>query len=567
MPFPSTAAYYARTSTEEQKEKHTIQSQISALEAEIVKRGEQLVARYVDDGCSGALLDRPALEQLRADARRKRFQKLYLHSPDRLARELMLQLLVVKELRRQGIEVVFLSQKFSDSPSDQLLFQMLGAISEFERAQILERTRRGKLHKARAGILIGSIPKFGYRYIRTTETTPGRYEIDPDEARTVEEIFRLFDSAEVLGLRTLAQELHRRGFTNRSGNTKWAKSTLARILTDSSYIGIRYYNKYMACEPRKASQHEWYRGNTSRRLRPREEWIPIKVPAIITNAQFEAARRKLARNRELSDRNAKYEYLLKGLVICRCTRKMYGYPCHNKPRYKCADKYLSHPLPKTCSQPTVPAPLLDSAAWGAFIYALDRPEVVAAKINQLQNDRQMARAEFEKTRNEFAKASLMVAEGEKRLLEAYAAKVIDLMQLRSQMEAITARKESLAQERLRLAGEAPHSPTPLSEDEVRGYFSDAKEKARCAPFELRQQILRLFADRVMVDGTRVCIRAVLPKSVSSASQASVCDGRNVHHAFDLTLDLDCPEDISIQAGSISLRTCEQRWTRSASGRR
>src|SRR5207245_6556341 len=101
----------------------------AALEAEIEKNEEIVTGRYTDDGFSGAMLDRPALDKLRADAERKVFTKLYIHSPDRLARDLMLQLLIVKELRKHGIDVVFLSQKFGNSPGDQLLFQMLGAIS------------------------------------------------------------------------------------------------------------------------------------------------------------------------------------------------------------------------------------------------------------------------------------------------------------------------------------------------------------------------------------------------------------------------------------------------------
>jgi site-specific DNA recombinase len=236
------------------------------------------------------MLDRPALDRLRADAQTGRFRKLYVYSPDRLARELMLQLLVVKELKKRDIQVVFLSQQFTDSPADRLLFQMLGAISEFERAQILERTRRGKLHRARSGILIGSIPPFGYTYIRKTDKAPGRYELNPQESGTVKEIFRLFNSPHVLGIRTLARALHQLNLKNRSGNTKWAKSSLASILADSTYTGTTYFNKHMACEPLRERPGLRHRPNTSTRLRPREEWIPISVPSIITQKEFTAER-------------------------------------------------------------------------------------------------------------------------------------------------------------------------------------------------------------------------------------------------------------------------------------
>src|SRR5882724_11835733 len=205
------SAYYARTSSDEQREKQTILSQIAALEAEIQTNGETVVSSYNDDGFSGAMLDRPGLDKLRADLERKVFTKLYIHSPDRLARDLMLQLFIVKELRKYSVEVIFLSHKFGSSPGDQLLFQMLGAISEFERAQILERTRRGKLHKARSGVLIASIPKFGYKYIPKTDTAPGRYVINPEEAKIVEEIFRIFNTPQIKGARTLSKELYRIG--------------------------------------------------------------------------------------------------------------------------------------------------------------------------------------------------------------------------------------------------------------------------------------------------------------------------------------------------------------------
>src|SRR5262249_15606677 len=159
------------------------------------------------------------------------------------------------------------------------------------------RTRRGKLHKARSGILIASIPKFGYNYVPKTDTTPGRYEINAEQAKIVEGVFTLFNTPQVKGTRTLSKELFKQGIKSPSGNPTWAKSTLAKLLRDSTYIGVTYFNKHMACEPtnpRIAGRR--HRKNSSLRLRPREEWIPIKVPAIVSPNLFEETQRKLARN-------------------------------------------------------------------------------------------------------------------------------------------------------------------------------------------------------------------------------------------------------------------------------
>jgi site-specific DNA recombinase len=541
--LPNGSAYYARTSTDEQKEKQTIQSQVSALEAEVQKNGEVLAARYTDDGFSGAILDRPALDKLRADAKEKVFTKLYIYSPDRLARDLMLQLMIVKELKKYEIEVVFLSQKFGNSPADLLLFQMLGAISEFERAQILERTRRGKLHKARSGILIGSIPKFGYDYIPKTDTTLGRYEINPEHAKIVKKVFRLFNSPRVKGVRTLAKELYSAGVKSPSGNPTWAKSTLAKLVADSTYIGVTYFNKHMACEPFKKREGRRSKVNSSRRLRPKKDWIPINVPAIVAPAEFNAAQQKLARNREMSDRNTKYTYLIKGLFFCACGKKMYGYPCHGKPRYKCSDKYARYPLPKNCTRGTVDAGFLDSAIWRAFLRVLDQPEVVTAKINKMSADKRNRQSAFEKEIQKINKELLALKEQEERLLEAYAAKVIDLSQLKSQMETIAENRSFLLTEKKQLDTVVSTFNPQLSLEEVETYFRNVKEKTQNADFELKKQIIGLFAHQVIVDGKETLIKAYLPNPVSTVSPTSWCYERNAYYSFEIKLDLNDPQEL------------------------
>jgi site-specific DNA recombinase len=533
------AAYYARTSTEEQREKETILSQVSALEAEILKNEETSAGKYIDDGCSGALLDRPALDKLRADARDKRFTKLYIYSPDRLARDLMLQLLIVKEIKQQGIAVVFLSQKFSDSPSDQLLFQMLGAISEFERAQILERTRRGKIHKARCGILIMSVPKFGYNYIPKTDTTPGRYEINPEEASAVTQAFQLFNSPSVLGVRTLAKALYEAGIKNRSRNTKWAKSSLCKILTDTTYIGTTYYNKLMTYEPMRQNG-SLYKNKKSRRYRPREEWIPISVPSIIRRELFDATQLKLLRNKELSDRNAKYNYLVRGMIFCSCRKRMYGFACHKKPRYKCSDKYSRYPLPRTCNKGTVDAATVEAAVWKVFLNVLDRPEVATNKINSMHASHEKRHSEMDKQLKDIDRELLNLSEQEERLLTAYTKKVISLSRLKTQTDDFRPKRRSLEEARKRIEIDARDFNAQLKEEEVEGYFRAIKDEALQADFPLRQQIIRQFVHQIVIDGRKALIRCYIPKLGSIESLSSKQQGLNTSYPFTLEINLDRP---------------------------
>lgn len=143
-------AIYARVSSEQQAQEQTIASQVAALHERVAADGSSLddELRFIDDGISGTTLQRPALERLRDQAYAGGFQKLYVHSPDRLARRYAYQVLLVEELRRHGVEIVFLNRALGVSPEEDLLLQMQGMFAEYERAKILERSRRGKRHAA-----------------------------------------------------------------------------------------------------------------------------------------------------------------------------------------------------------------------------------------------------------------------------------------------------------------------------------------------------------------------------------------------------------------------------------
>jgi site-specific DNA recombinase len=187
------AAIYARVSSEQQAQAQTIASQISALEERVTADGLVLEdeLRFLDDGFSGSTLLRPALERLRDQAHAGSLQRLYVHSPDRLARKYAYQVVLVEELKRAGVELVFLNHTMGSSPEEDLLLQMQGMIAEYERAKILERSRRGKRHGARRGsVNVLSGAPYGYRYL-SKRVTGGEacYEIVPDQARVVQQIF------------------------------------------------------------------------------------------------------------------------------------------------------------------------------------------------------------------------------------------------------------------------------------------------------------------------------------------------------------------------------------------
>lgn len=165
-------ALYARVSSEQQAEAKTIESQLADLHERISTDGFELstVLEFVDDGYSGSTLVRPALERLRDVAAAGGMDRLYVHNPDRFARNYAYQVLLLEELTRAGVEVLFLNRALGQTPEDQLLLQVQGVIAEYERAKFLERSRRGKRHAAQQGhVGILCHAPFGYRYVNKQE--------------------------------------------------------------------------------------------------------------------------------------------------------------------------------------------------------------------------------------------------------------------------------------------------------------------------------------------------------------------------------------------------------------
>ncbi len=157
----------------------TIEQQLERLRAHIQSQSGILLDENIfrDDGFSGTVLNRPGLDRLRDRAAGAAFDQILLTSPDRLARKYVHQVLSIEELQSRGCPVQFLDRPMSQDPHDQLLLQIRGAVAEYERTLIIERMRRGRLSKYRAGLLLPwTRPPYGYRpqspKIRRSATHP-----------------------------------------------------------------------------------------------------------------------------------------------------------------------------------------------------------------------------------------------------------------------------------------------------------------------------------------------------------------------------------------------------------
>ena len=240
-----TAAIYARVSlrlcsgqaSDQQKEEKTIASQTAALIEFARQENYQVPDEWVfeDEGYSGANLIRPGLERIRDLAAEGQIQSVLALSPDRLSRKYAYQVLLTEELARHGVEMVFIKAPHSGTPEDQLLIQFQGMIAEYERAQILERSRRGKRHRAKQGeVSVLSGAPYGYRYIRKTDESAAYYEIIESEADVVRKIFNLY-AVEGLSIGAITRQLTELGVPTRKQKPRWERSVIWAILRNPAY--------------------------------------------------------------------------------------------------------------------------------------------------------------------------------------------------------------------------------------------------------------------------------------------------------------------------------------------
>ncbi|MFS1513679.1 recombinase family protein [Chengkuizengella sp. SCS-71B] len=304
-------ALYARVSTEEQaKSGYSLKDQIHQCRQKAGNTNE--VMEYIDDGYSGEFLERPALTKLRNDIREGLINKIIVYDPDRLSRKLMNQLILSEEIEKKA-ELIFVNGDYKKTPEGMLFYQMRGAIAEFEKAKITERMSRGRREKAKQGKVVKDSKVYGYKYNKETE----KLEIYEPEAKVVRLIFELFINpmGRVKGINGIAHYLMDKGYPTKKGKGIWHRQVVRQVLMNDTYWGVCYHNKWNT-EGMLANKYKDKDERIPMTHRPRDEWIPVNVPAIIEKKTFEHAQRLLKESRRRWAGHSKNQYLLSGLLRC-----------------------------------------------------------------------------------------------------------------------------------------------------------------------------------------------------------------------------------------------------------
>ena len=526
-PTGRVAAIYARVSSERQRQDETIASQTVGLRELAEHRGLLLAEDLVfeDEGFSGATLTRPALERLRDRAAEGAFEVLLCHAPDRLARRYAYQVLLLEELARCGVEVIFAKDPDrGGSPEDELLRQFQGMIAEYERAQIAERTRRGKLHRARSGsVAVMSGAPYGYRYVKRSERMEGFWEIDETQAQIVREIFDRYVTDGV-SIGELARWLTERGIPTATGKTRWDRSSVWAMLRNPAYRGRAAFGKTKTAEhhagPTRTTRQrgERHGRRLTRTDQPAEKWTLIPVPPLITEQTFQLAQARLHDNKHYARRNTKELSLLQGVLVCRqcgyswyrtCTRttnkRISYYRCLGQDGWR-------YPDGKRCHSHPVRADELDPLVWTEVRRLLEDPTLVQAEIDRRLTT---ARTEHPATRRrdtierDLTRASAAV----ERLIEAYQEQLISLEELRARMPVLRARQNTLQAQLHSLNTELHDAATYLQlADSLEGFLGRLTDGLDQLDTAGQQRILRLVVREVLIGGPddTITIRHSIP---------------------------------------------------------
>jgi site-specific DNA recombinase len=520
-----TAAIYARVSSDQQREAHTIASQTAALIEWAKTLDLEVPTSWIveDEGYSGATLERPGLERVRDLAAEGQIQTVLVYSPDRLSRKYAYQILLIEELARHGVETRFLNapQGASATPEDQLLVQFQGMIAEYERAQILERSRRGKRHRARAGeISVLSGAPYGYRYIRKSDETPASYAVIEAEARVVQQVYESYTVAGS-SIGAITRGLNDQGVATRKPGARWERSMVWAMLRNPAYRGAACFGKTRVATRQRVTRALRMRGGVATRdsanhERPRDEWIEIPVPALIAEPTFARAQELLQENKVRSRRRTIAPSLVQGIVSCRrCGYALSRTSTHSSARlihyYRCIGsdgwRHLGGPR---CTNRPVRQDLLDQIVWTEVIRLLEDPTLIQQEL-----DRRLAAARAadptQQRQLTVQRDLVRVNKSIERVLTAYQEDLLSLEQLRQRMPALRQREQALRAELQSIADQTRERTMYLQlAESLSAFLARLRVAADTLDILERQRLVRLLIKEVLVGDDTIVIRHCIP---------------------------------------------------------
>jgi site-specific DNA recombinase len=501
------AIVYSRVSSEDQaRSGFSLASQVDSGRRRAAELGAGEVITFADEGVPGDVLGRPGLQGALEAARQGGVTLFICHDPDRLARSLSLQLLITDQIERAGVRLEFVNFEYNQTPEGQLFYSLRGAIAQFEKAKIRERTMRGKRQKARTGGLTHNPSLYGYDFDPVTDTL----RVNEQQARVVRMVFHWF-LTEDLGPLAIARRLTGLGISPARGGAAWHHASVRAMLANPSYTGVLQQQKWDCLETR-INKYRAPGEKVKRRLRPESDWVPVAIPALIDGETHRAALSRLEQARRWWSGTVREWYLLKGL--CRCA--LCGRPVSGASRrsgrgrlryYVCRGYAPGAPGEPRCALGRVRADAVEAEVWQVVRTLAERAGRPAAAATFAEPDpteeKDLCRAQLERLQAELERTARLVVRGS-----------LD-QELGERLLAEQQGRLRQVQQRLARLQEAAQAPEPIAEEDK------ARTLPEALPFPVRQQILRALVKSVELSPAEIVVTVRLtPAGVALAIPSS-----------------------------------------------
>ncbi len=496
-----------------QAQNNTIESQIAELKHRITADKHELLEEYEfkDDGFSGWKLEREGLDELRDKVAEGEIKKIYIHSPDRLSRKSAHQMVLLDEFEEAGVEVIFLNHKTENNPESKLLLGMQGLVAEYECTKIMERSRRGKRHRAKKGyVSVMSKAPYGYRYIKRHVTGEAKYEINEEEAKIVKQLF-MWIGQERISISEAISRLKDMSIRTRTGMENWYSATISGMLRNPTYEGRAPFGRIkrieMATWKATGRRSKQKMTKVTMHRTDKENWIYIPVPRIVDEELFDMVQEQLDENKKRARiQKGKERNLLQGLIVCQncgyayvglhfvSRKKAYSY-------YHCNARVMINSHDK-CRNKSIRADMLETDIWKEIKSLLKNPERIKKeyqhKISGNESDESLDK--------ELARREDQIKKGIDKLIDDYyeqedagKEKYMSKEEFERAKKRMNKRLEEVEKEKKKIVDkEKLQERMNLIINSIKGFYSSIKSNIDYLDWQIKRDIVRTLVKRVSI---------------------------------------------------------------------
>jgi site-specific DNA recombinase len=418
---PKRAILYARVSTDEQaRTGYSLAQQIEALREYAAREGYEVLEEVQDAGQSGASLERPGMDRVRDLVASGGVSVVLAQDRDRFAREPAYLFYLREEFAEHNTAIRAMNDRGDGSPEGELTTGILDQIARYERLKIAERSRRGKLRKAREGKVIATKrPHYGFRYNASRDG----YEVDEETMAVVKRIFRMVGT-EGAAIRAVKRAFECEGLPTPEGKKIWGQFFIRQAIRDDAYrphsreeieelvakgqmsaevaskldpekrYGIWWFNRRKTRTYQEAvngPDGKRYKKRTKIARRPEEEWIAVPVPdSGIPREWVDLAREAIKDNVKFSRNNNRPWELSGGLAHCaECGWAMSTHTVwkpgtkHVNYYYRCARVQVNYAYKVCTNSKHQRADRLEPMVWNYVSGVMKNPEELRGDLDRM----------------------------------------------------------------------------------------------------------------------------------------------------------------------------------------